>query len=790
MKQAVIILVFLPLWAAAQTGFLTEPSGDPPERIARSFLAEGRAEPADLNVLRQWQDAHNGLHHFVFQQALLGLPVFGEHLCIHVTGKGQVVSCHGTLRELDALPPATLDAAQARLAAQHALQLPVGEDLVAVQMIYFPEQAPACVVWNMMVEAPDGHCLLDVNVDARSGQVIWQNDLVRHCTHRVFAPPLESADLGPQTIVENAPDPTASPFGWHDTNGLIGPEFTDTRGNNVHAQEDTDGNNTGGLRPDGGAELDFDFPFDPNQAVSGNQAAAVVNVFFWANYVHDVLYRYGFNEAAGNFQFNNYGNGGAAGDPVLLDIQDSASVNNATFAAPADGVSGRMQLHLWVNGSITVTVSSPLAIAGSLPGNGAQFGGIIPTNGISSEVVLALDPPDPPLNSTTDACSAITNTVEIAGKIALIDRGECFFTEKVKHAQDAGAIAVIVANHQGENLVRMAGADASIVIPSVFIRQSAGEAIKAQLALGETVEVTINGSPERDAAFDNAVIVHEFAHGLTSRLTGGPLNANCLSSRQSASLGEGWSDFFGLVFTQQPSDLRETLRPVGGYVVGDGSGPGIRSIPYAADLPENALTLEDIELFSEIHNVGEVWCLALWGMYWDFVEHLGYDPDLIEGQGGNNLCLQLVLDGLKLQSCNPTFTEARDAILLADQVNNNGRWECLIWRAFARRGIGSLADAGSASQTASIAESFSAPEPCLPDIHLQLDPLALVPDQLSWLPESAAVYQVQQHTNLFSPDWIDIPGGRITAGVDRILFDLQMGSSSQRYYRVQLREAP
>ena len=76
----------------------------------------------------------------------------------------------------------------------------------------------------------------------------------------------------------------------------------------------------------------------------------------------------------------------------------------------------------------------------------------------------------------------------------------------------------------------------------------------------------------------------------------------------------------------------------------------------------------------------------LWDMYWLLIDEYGYDADLVSGSGGNNLALQLVLDGLKLQECNPTFTDGRDAILLADEVNSDGANRCTIWRAFAKRG--------------------------------------------------------------------------------------------------------
>src|SRR5690606_4421907 len=98
----------------------------------------------------------------------------------------------------------------------------------------------------------------------------------------------------------NPSDAPASPFGWHDVNGAVGAEFTTTQGNNAHAYTDTDANNLPdpGSSPNCGAGLDCDFPLDLSQAPSAYRPAAVTNLFYWNNTIHDIQYRYGFNEAA------------------------------------------------------------------------------------------------------------------------------------------------------------------------------------------------------------------------------------------------------------------------------------------------------------------------------------------------------------------------------------------------------------------------------------------------------------------------------------------------------------
>ena len=84
---------------------------------------------------------------------------------------------------------------------------------------------------------------------------------------------------------------------------------------------------------------------------------------------------------------------------------------------------------------------------------------------------------------TADACDTpFSNADDIRGRIALIDRGDCVFTIKVKNAQDAGAIAVVIVNNNDDDgLVSMNGSDESITIPSIFIDQSDGDALKAAL---------------------------------------------------------------------------------------------------------------------------------------------------------------------------------------------------------------------------------------------------------------------------------------------------------------------
>ena len=180
-------------------------------------------------------------------------------------------------------------------------------------------------------------------------------------------------------------------------------------------------------------------------------------------------------------------------------------------------------------------------------------------------------------------------------------------------------------------------------------------------------------------------------------------------------MGEGWSDFFALVMTQQITDTAEQPRGIGTYVLGqDALGSGIRPARYSTDLAVNGYTYEDMENpeVTVPHGIGFIWSTILWDMYWAFIDEYGFDPDMYYGTGGNNMALQLVMDGLKLQTCgNVGFVDGRDAILMADEALYAGANECTIRRVFARRGVGALSSQGTALSRADQTPDFTVSDP-------------------------------------------------------------------------------
>ncbi len=466
---------------------------------------------------------------------------------------------------------------------------------IKVQQVYRLYKGQLRLSWNVSIYQQDAQHWWVSDVDAETNTVIYETDNVISCSfdtpdhknhghsesvlfdakkvgpltksesaalapdsYNVYPMPVESPIHGGRSIVTDPANATASPFGWHDTNGVAGAEFTTTRGNNVRAQDDSNGNNGTGFSPDGGSGLDFDFPVNLNQAPSNYLSASITNLFYWNNIIHDVFYQYGFDEASGNFQENNYGKGGAGSDSVNADAQDGSGTNNANFATPGDGSNPRMQMFLW--------------------------------------------------NRT---------------------------------------------------------------------------------------------NPGRDGSFDNVIIVHEYGHGISTRLVGGP-SSNVLGG--SEQMGEGWSDYFGLMLSMRAGDVGTDGRGVGAYVLGQATdGAGIRPTRYSTNRSINDTDYADIGGLARPHGVGYAFATILWDMTWALIDQEGFDADFYNGTGGNNIAMALVVEGLKNTANNPGFVSGRDGILQADQDLYGGQYNCLIWKAFAERGVGEGANennnGGSNGQT-------------------------------------------------------------------------------------------
>ena len=602
--------------------------------IAKSYLKSHAADfglqTADVTnaiITDQYKDADTGISHVYLRQTIGGLPIIGADMNVTVMADGSVTSATG--RFLPNLikyargvrgPKVNAGGALVNAAAQlglddngvtyktrsssatgafrTVLSAPkVAKGDVAAEIRYVLTATGLKKVWNFAVQTLGQDHWYNVAVGGDKSEVVYAADWVDNAQYNVIARPAASPPDGGFTVVTDSQDAVSSPYGWHDTNGAAGGEFTDTRGNNVDAHLDriqgTDADIPDGTRPDGGASLNFtgaNFSQLPGSepTVAINQNVAQVNLFYANNTMHDIMYRYGFTPAAGNFQTNTYGNGGIGNDAVQADAQDGGGTNNANFATPPDGTAGRMQMYLFT----------------------------APT-------------------------------------------------------------------------------------------------------------------PDRDGDLDMEVVYHEYGHGVTNRLTGGPSNSDALNALQSGGMGEGWSDFFALMLTQKTTDAQTTSQPVGTYVLAQApTASGIRRFPYNYNMAVNPLTVDayggsgtggGTTRSLEVHNTGEIWTSVLWDMNWNLINKYGFNTDLQNGFNpanikGNDLALKLVMDALKLQPANPSFKDARDAILQADAnlhaTLGTPSNAAEIWAAFARRGMGTAfvdRDAASDAVTASFTTPVADP---------------------------------------------------------------------------------
>ncbi|KAI8812976.1 putative extracellular elastinolytic metallo proteinase precursor [Cladochytrium replicatum] len=201
-------------------------------------------------------------------------------------------------------------------------------------------------------------------------------------------------------------------------------------------------------------------------------------------------------------------------------------------------------------------------------------------------------------------------------------------------------------------------------------------------------------TPKRDGGLATEVIAHEMTHGLSNRLTGGPANANCLQTSEAGGMGEGWSDAFALFVTQHDDDTRNKSYPTGAWVINNPNG--IRSYPYNTDMKINPLTYESLKSSSEVHAVGTVWTTMLNEVLWNLIDISGRTliDQLIASPNagtGNADFIKILIQAMKLQPCNPTFLQAKQAILDAEKLLFNGKYSCAIHAGFAKRGLGAYA---------------------------------------------------------------------------------------------------
>jgi extracellular elastinolytic metalloproteinase len=557
--------------------FESTPSTETPINAAYQFLHHNADKfgltPNDLQhsiVTDHYTDADTGITHIYLRQEFQGLEVAYANIGIHLLASGEVISAsssfipglNGFESSISIHPDIT--PVSGAIAASVAFNIPLAAGPIFVfneqfsidktatldvpglslddipARLHFVPTADGGVQlgWQLIVRTSDLEHWYDLSINATDGTILSKNDWVEHATYHVLPLPYGTPYEGSFQSVTDPylPATNASPFGWHDTDGIEGAESTFTTGNNVDAHLDRNGDQIADPngRPDGGPSLNFNDLFDPTLSPLENANAAVTNLFYWNNLLHDIHFQYGFTPAAGNFQTNNYGLGGIGNDAVQADAQDNAdggSKNNANFASPPDGTAPRMQMF------------------------------------------------------------------------------EFDYT-----------------------------------------------------------------TPRRDSDMVPSTMTHEYGHGVSSRLTGGPSNANALAALQCRGMGEGWSDWWLLMFRQRSASETTNAKGIGMYIFGQPE-TAVGNRPYRYDFDIGNPTFESFLAYgtgtgqtTQVHAVGTRWASALWDINHYFIQKYGYESNVYNStsSAGNIRALHLVMNALKLQPALPSFTQARDAILAAD----------------------------------------------------------------------------------------------------------------------------
>ena len=555
-------------------------------------------------------------------------------------------------------------------------------------------------------------------VDDRNNEVLFKHNLTAQdaaFNYRIYADeqgvpwdgphgnvvPAMSEDQVDATEYLDAPMVTLATGPISTMDPWLAEDATTTSGNNVFAYVDAiapDGFTNGDFTAEVTSDKTFDYKYNGSQTESSvnNRKASIVNLFYMNNYLHDVFYDHGFDEASGNAQALNYDRGGEEGDAIRAEVQDNSGFNNANMSTPADGNSPRMQMYLWdskdavLGEDYGVEVTSDASIGLLSSTQRASFG-----QGqfdVSADVVRLVDDTAP----FNDGCTAATNAADLAGKIAIIDRGSCAFTVKAKFAQEAGAIGVLIANNSGTTEpAPMGGTDDTVKVPSMGLSLNDGAAIYSKIDAATPVTVSMfNTKPFKDSSWDNAIVAHEWGHYISNRLVG---NSSGLINQQGRSMGEGWGDFHALLLISEADDAliagnEMFQKPYAAITYVASFYYGIRNYPYSTDMDINPLTFGNVELGkgtsadqngnAEVHDAGEPWAAMLWDCYVSLINDERYTFEEARSQ-----MMDYLVAGYKMTPVAPTYTEARDALLAAAYANEPKDYE-LFLKAFARRGMG------------------------------------------------------------------------------------------------------
>ncbi|WP_282630580.1 M36 family metallopeptidase [Empedobacter sedimenti] len=607
-------------------------------------------------------------------------------------------------------------------------------------------------------------------------------------TYRVIPATQQSPLKSDFKLLTNTYDPVASKEGWHKLvkdAAARNPTLTKyhTVGNNLQVGSDKNGvfsdivfgvsqlivafgDNFVKNEVDGGEKLLFDFPnpgnsmsYDPLQYTD----AAATQMFYSMNSIHDILYYHGVNPKAGSFQMNEGDKKRVIGFSTSGLGEFVKVKNNAIMAYSPLFARNPVTMFftfetLKEGGGVLEIEEGPLKgiYKGALGNNTGFVYGKSPV--VKGEFVLVNDGK----GDVNDGCEVITNGEQLKGKVVLVNRGSCTFGDKVNHVKEFNPLGIIMLNNAtGEFTGSFDISNPDLSIPVTGISKDIGDKIKSALENKETIKGVLPANnlniKVRDSGFDSQVLLHEYTHAVSVRLTDGMIGGE-------EGMGEGWSDYVALNLTQQAFHTAKDQINMGEYAF---DGAGLRELPYTTDMKVNPHTYDKLKEIGagegKMHPTGYVWALMLWEMHWKLIEKYGFNPDFKSNTGGNNMALDLVIEGLKIQKANPGFVDGRDGILMADVVLNGGENQCLIWEAFAKRGLGYSADQGDPMLRADGKEAFDLPPTCarLGTAEQEKSKLAIYPNPVKDLVYINAEDTVEKY------EIIDVTGRVLESGTPR-----------------------
>jgi hypothetical protein len=563
---------------------------------------------------------------------------------------------------------------------------------------------------------------------------------------------------------------------------------TETNGNNVNAYTDSNSISEDGYTPAAGdvratttADKTFDRVFDPTKDPQYNdpnavppayndtqRKAAVTQLFYTTNWLHDYWYDSGFTEAAGNAQASNYGRGGLEGDPLNVEAQDDApwgTRNNANMSTRADGTSPIMQMYVWTGietsksltstsltftGALGTTVWGPqnydltgqaalafagppvISDAGTDGGDAAsdvrdaqtdtRVDGDSGANADASDAREAGEGGDAPVPATIYACGPVTSAV--LGKIAIVDEGGgCTPAAKIGNVQAAGATGMVVVSASSALASMGTRPNPKATVPTLAVTAADGALIKGALQTdGAVLSLAMKRvvGNEYDGTIDNTVSGHEWGHYLHLRLV------QC-GNTQCSAMSEGWGDFTALHMLAHETDNLDGAYPVAAYA-GQGirNDPfyfGIRRAPYSVDFHKNPFTFRHIQAGeplpttaplnastnpnNEVHAAGEVWATMMHEAHVAMLKESRATNPRFSWTQAHRRMADYIVAGMKMTPPSPTFTDQRDAILAAAAAVDKQDLLVLA-QAFARRGAGTGAKSPpqNSSDLVGVVESY------------------------------------------------------------------------------------